>query len=437
MQGSTTFKELKVANWRQFLSVDIEFHPHLTVLTGVNGAGKSTLLNILTNHLGIARPYLGVPNRTTIGERFFSGALRVGGIILEWLKGNRNSNPNADDIGQIRYSNDIISRLWVPTQVGLQYQVNTDNMQRMIGFHMPSHREMPAYRPVPHVSFNGTDPRDAFQQLIGFNYIAYAGQRLDGSLLFSLKQILINWAAIGEGNSTFKADKRQYEAYSGFIEILRKILPAELGFTGLSISAPEILIETQSGTFLIDSASGGLLTLIEIAALIYTCSLRQDVQGGAFVVTFDEPENHLHPSLQRSLLPALVDAFPQVQFIVATHSPFMVSSLRDSFVYALRHRAYDVTEPSALPYKPATRWVESARLDHANRAGSASEILRDVLGVPVTLPAWVQRDLEAIVANYSDRGLDETLLADLRREVDHAGLGDLFSDAVSMLAKGR
>ncbi len=436
MQG-TIFKELKVANWRQFLSVEIEFHPQLTVLTGVNGAGKSTLLNILTNHLGISRPYLGVPNRSDIGERFLTGVLRAGGKIFSWLTGHRSHISNHDYIGEIIYENGATAKLSVPKDVGLQYGVHIENQQSMLGFHMPSHREMPIYRAVPYVSFSGTDPRDAFQQLISFNYTAYAGHRPDGSVLFSLKQILINWAAIGEGNSTFKPDPRQFQAYTGFVEILKKILPRELGFTGLSISAPEILIETQSGTFLIDSASGGLTTLIEIAALIYTCSLKADVVGNSFVVTFDEPENHLHPSLQRSLLPALIEAFPQVQFIVATHSPFMVSSLRDSFVYALRHNQYEVPDASSLPYRPASRWVESTRLDHANRAGPASEILRDVLGVPVTLPAWVQRDLEEIVEKYAARGLDDAMIAELRSDVDKAGLNDLFSDAVSMLARGR
>ena len=37
--------------------------------------------------------------------------------------------------------------------------------------------------------------------------------------------------------------------------------------------------------------------------------------------------------------------------------------------------------------------IQSVRLDYANRAGTAGEILRDVLGVPVTLPAWVEADL--------------------------------------------
>ena len=86
---------------------------------------------------------------------------------------------------------------------------------------------------------------------------------------------------------------------------------------------PDVLLETRSGEFLIDAASGGITTLIEIAALIYGCSIREEVKGKRFVVVYDEPENHLHPELQRALFQNLTDAFPLVQFIVATHSPFI------------------------------------------------------------------------------------------------------------------
>lgn len=45
------------------------------------------------------------------------------------------------------------------------------------------------------------------------------------------------------------------------------------------------------------------------------------------VVLIDEPEQHLHPSFQRALLPALRELSPQTQFIVATHSPQVLDSV--------------------------------------------------------------------------------------------------------------
>jgi len=44
------------------------------------------------------------------------------------------------------------------------------------------------------------------------------------------------------------------------------------------------------------------------------------------IVLIDEVDLHLHPSWQRTILPSLEQTFPNIQFIVTTHSPFVVQS---------------------------------------------------------------------------------------------------------------
>ncbi|MDR1641576.1 MAG: AAA family ATPase [Clostridiales bacterium] len=56
------------------------------------------------------------------------------------------------------------------------------------------------------------------------------------------------------------------------------------------------------------------------------------------IVFIDEVETHLHVSLQRKALPFLTRMFPNVQFIVTTHSPFVISSLENAVVYDLETR---------------------------------------------------------------------------------------------------
>ena len=69
----------------------------------------------------------------------------------------------------------------------------------------------------------------------------------------------------------------------------------------ISIRPPEVVLVTESGDFILNAASGGITSIVELtAALIYACTLRPDIADGAFVVSIDEPENHLHPSLQRA-----------------------------------------------------------------------------------------------------------------------------------------
>lgn len=53
------------------------------------------------------------------------------------------------------------------------------------------------------------------------------------------------------------------------------------------------------------------------------------------IVLIDEPEIHLHIDMQKQVLPLLAKFFPNVQFLVATHSPFILSSMPNSVIYDL------------------------------------------------------------------------------------------------------
>ncbi len=53
------------------------------------------------------------------------------------------------------------------------------------------------------------------------------------------------------------------------------------------------------------------------------------------IVLIDEPETHLHLSLQYQVLPILTTLFPNIQFIVATHSPAVISSIKNVTVFDL------------------------------------------------------------------------------------------------------
>lgn len=53
-----------------------------------------------------------------------------------------------------------------------------------------------------------------------------------------------------------------------------------------------------------------------------------DVKG---IVLIDEIEMHMHSTMQRDVLPSLLKLFPNVQFILTTHSPLFLLGMRDTF----------------------------------------------------------------------------------------------------------
>ncbi|VFN02737.1 MAG: Predicted ATP-binding protein involved in virulence [Candidatus Kentron sp. G] len=95
-----------------------------------------------------------------------------------------------------------------------------------------------------------------------------------------------------------------------------------------------------------------------ILGIVTDLLLRMEGHGGgvsigaydlAGVVLIDEIETHLHVDLQKKILPFLIDFFPRIQFIVTTHSPFVLSSVSNAVICDLEEG--EVTEDlSAYSY---------------------------------------------------------------------------------------
>ena len=87
------------------------------------------------------------------------------------------------------------------------------------------------------------------------------------------------------------------------------------------------------------------------------------------ILLIDEIENHLHPTWQRRVIPALLDKdhFPHLQIFATTHSPFVVAGLRAGQVHLLKR-----DENGAVTATTNTEDVIG---------WTADEILRNMMGV--------------------------------------------------------
>ncbi|MBN9275269.1 MAG: hypothetical protein J0J15_34525, partial [Mesorhizobium sp.] len=83
----------------------------------------------------------------------------------------------------------------------------------------------------------------------------------------------------------------------------------------------------------------------------------------------------------------------------------------------------------------ANRRIESLKLESFDRSGNASEILREVLGVTVTFPQWVEADLETIVKKYQNSALTEEVIKAIKSDIDKAGLEEMFSEALTLIGE--
>ena len=68
------------------------------------------------------------------------------------------------------------------------------------------------------------------------------------------------------------------------------------------------------------------------------------------IVLIDEIETHLHLALQKKILGLLTTIFPNVQFIVSTHSPFVINSIENATIYDLEKHLLVTNGLSNVPY---------------------------------------------------------------------------------------
>lgn len=95
--------------------------------------------------------------------------------------------------------------------------------------------------------------------------------------------------------------------------------------------------QPNKNPYTFQTLSSGFSSIMSIYAdLITKVSLRsinpEDLTG---IVIIDEIDAHLHVSLQKKILAFLKNSFPKVQFIVTTHSPFVVTSIDNAVIYDL------------------------------------------------------------------------------------------------------
>ena len=80
----------------------------------------------------------------------------------------------------------------------------------------------------------------------------------------------------------------------------------------------------------------GLIMRMEQNWLLKGTLSNYNIEG---VVLIDELETHLHIELQKKILPFLVTFFPNIQFIVTTHSPYVLTSISNATIFDLEKRA--------------------------------------------------------------------------------------------------
>lgn len=143
---------------------------------------------------------------------------------------------------------------------------------------------------------------------------------------------------------------RRNAAYKNVkLDSVRKAIETMIrGYSNLRIelNPARMLVTNEYGIDLqIDQLSGGYKAVLSVVAdiakrlAIANPNSPHPLEEKA-VILIDELDLHLHPRWQKNIVEDLKQTFPNCQFIISTHSPFIIQSLRADELYDLSQMSY-------------------------------------------------------------------------------------------------
>jgi predicted ATP-dependent endonuclease of OLD family len=184
---------------------------------------------------------------------------------------------------------------------------------------------------------------------------------LEAYLIYIRKQIdeLLDNRNISQGHNIYGINKIQ----KWFIKVekdLKYIFENDSIELSFSKNGDEVLInaKTINQNYTFDQLSSGFKAIFYIysALLMKAESENIAVEEISDIVIIDEIDVHLHISLQKKVLPFLIKSFPKIQFIVSTHSPFVITSTNnDTVVYDISSGEFLEDDLSQYSYESVIR----------------------------------------------------------------------------------
>ena len=211
----------------------------------------------------------------------------------------------------------------------------------------------------------------------------------------SSHKLFLKWFAQLE-QASFQKGKKY-----GVLEAVRgavKICLTDCSQFYFDIELQQLMIKWKSGElFSFDNLSDGYRNMLAIVADIAHRAGRLNPQltdraaiETPGIVLIDEVDLHLHPKWQRRVLTDLRKAFPKVQFIVSTHSPFIIQSVNAGEIIDLDSKG--LTDTSSETASPAPEASFSDR--------SIEDIVEDVMGVEMPSRSQRQQEMYEVATEY-------------------------------------
>ena len=319
---------------RHLKDIDIplkkDAYPHL-MITGKNGSGKTSLLNAIANHI------------ERIANDTYKDFEKYEKSIEYWENQLKNNPQNILFIEQSLQQNKDQYKLFFGEIIITFRDVDTLIKKYQEGNFIIAFYE--AHRTIKNLQESKNPTKPTLQDKWGIN------QPATQEFLKFLSDLKIQEALAR--NEELEIDANQIrEWFVNFEQRLGEIFQDEKLKLAFNYKDYSFKILTKGKEFKFTELSDGFAAVLDIVVDLILKMQNKNQLTRAYecegIVLVDEIETHLHLELQKVIMPLLTKIFPNIQFIVTTHSPFVLSSLSNTIAFDLEHREIieDLTEYS-------------------------------------------------------------------------------------------
>lgn len=366
------FTKLELKNFRCFEHLDIDLHPQLTVLVAKNGQGKSSVLDALRISLW---PFVSSFDLATNAFNDSGNAIAIGDVRLiqmedgdmarqlpsivamtgdfgvghetKWI---RYRDKEAKNTKTTNGGNTELMRQWASA---VQVEIRDPNRPAIdlpvFGYYGTG--RLHAQKKLTQTSRGKDDTRETDFYIRTFAYL----NCLDPNSSYKHFE---EWFILASevyleavmNNRDGREPESTVETAEAPLQVVRQaidsLLKPSTGWHHLEYSYKHqkslVLHHERHGTLKVGMLSDGIRSVLammgDIAYRAYKLNphLKTEAARKARgVVLIDEIDMHLHPAWQQRVLGQLQEAFPNIQFIVTTHSPQVLTSVDTSCVRLL------------------------------------------------------------------------------------------------------
>lgn len=419
------FSKVDVQNFKKFKSCHLEFRPGMNILLGENGVGKTTILEALSIALS---DYLygipGVPKK---------------GIEPHQVRFDVHSQ---GDVSQSKeyFSTKITSNIHLENEVAIGEVTRRDNSAgsrtRYLGKGIAMYAKKicnDQHSVLPLLAYYSTKRLAPPKKE---NYAVKSKNRLDdrvcgyiGCLNDTLDLKAMRSWCLDMELEAFHAEHpiKEYELFKRIVTSFMSTMTGDDFAPAIYYSRKkEDMVYRENGQAIpINFMSAGYQSLLwMIMDMAFRLAQENpsidDYRKVPGIVMIDEIDMHLHPAWQWRILEALHKAFPKIQFIVATHSPIIISSAKNAHLISMRGEeitylpnAYAYSVSDVLKSRQLSKSIPDelgfmiSRFDRQINAGDlkgAKQILTQMaeqFGIynPAVVEAQATYDLEILSVN--------------------------------------